>query len=272
MKWAALLLAAFIGIRVPAVRSEPMQVDRTAEINRAVLDAVEKIQATAPDGGGYFTGPKASPPESPIGFPVCLLGSKLLEPPRSTSYCSGASYAALIGALDTLLAARAADLTPERLEAIRMQEPNGARREDFVKLWGWWNADGPGCLYALAMYSHLGSRIGASQAQPGDFCNIQWQHGNGHSVVFLGWERSPTGEPAMKYWSSQKGTNGLGVQTSALSTMFGMVFVRLTNPEGLFELDPGRKMEKVKIEFDSASIVAKRLKQRADPGSKIGAR
>ena len=264
-------MLAILGIKVPTGYQQQESVGSN-EINRAVLAAVNKLQAAAPDGGGYFTGVKAVPAESPIGIPLSLFGQPLLNPPRASSYCSGASYAALVGALDTLLATRSVELTPERLEAVRMQEPNGSRREDMVKLWGWWNADGPGCLYALAMYTHLGSRVGAMEAEAGDFCNIQWKKGNGHSVVFLGWEALATGEPAMRYWSSQKGTNGMGVQTSTLASMYGVVFVRLTHPEGLFELDPLKKMEKVKIEFDSASIVAERLKQRAGPATKTGGR
>ena len=34
--------------------------------------------ATAPDGGGYFTGPKASPPESPIGYDLKFMGKPLI--------------------------------------------------------------------------------------------------------------------------------------------------------------------------------------------------
>ena len=243
---------------------------QTNEINRAVLGAIDRIQATAPEGGGYFASVKAMPSESPIGFGVTLFGVPLLAPSRTTSYCSGASYSALVGALDTILKERSAELTPERLEAVRMQEPDGSRREDLVKLWGWWNADGPGTLYALSKFTRMGSLMGALEVEPGDFCNINWGKGAGHSVIFLGWEPTGTGEPAMRYWSSQKGTNGLGDQTSLLSTMSGLVFIRLTHPEALFELDPARKMEKVKIEYDSALVVAERLKQRGGLGSKTG--
>ena len=271
LKSVALFVIALIGVKVPTGHLQ-QEVVGSNEINQAVLAAVTKLQAGAPDGGGYFAGVKAVPAESPIGIPLSLFGQPLLNPTRTSSYCSGASYAALVGALDILLVARSAELTPERLEAVRMQEPDGSRREDMVKLWGWWNADGPGTLYALAMYTSMGSRVGAMEAKAGDFCNIQWKKGNGHSVVFLSWETLPTGEPAMRYWSSQKGTNGMGEQTSPLASMFGVVFVRLTHPEGLFELDPSKKMEKAKIEFDSASIVAERLKRSGGQATKIGGR
>ena len=274
MNLVAFSLLAVVGVKLPTyhLQHERVFADQTSDYNRAVLAAVDKLQATAPDGGGYFTGVKAVPAESPIGVPVSLFGQPLLNPPRTSSYCSGASYAALIGALDTLLASRNSELRVDRQEAIRMQEPNGGRREDTVKLWGWWNADGPGSLYALALYSKMGERVGALDAEPGDFCNINWVKGPGHSVVFLGWDSTPEGEPTMRYWSSQKGTNGLGDQTSTLASMSGIVFTRLTHPERIFEFDPTKKMERLKIEYDSATVVAERLKQRGGPVTKIPAR
>ena len=263
MNLCALSLLAILGVKLPTyhLQHERVFADGTSEINRAILAAVDKIQATAPDGGGYFIGVKAIPAESPIGVPVSLFGQTLLNPPRATSYCSGASYSAFVGALDTLLEPRSSELTADRQEAIRMQEVNGGRREDMVKLWGWWNADGPGSLYALAMYTKMGERVGALDAEPGDFCNINWVKGPGHSVVFLGWDTTPEGEPTMRYWSSQKGTNGLGDQTSTLASMSGIVFTRLTRPEAVFEFDPAKKMDRLKIEYDTATVVAERLKR-----------
>ena len=52
----------------------------TGEINRAVLASVDKLQATAPEGGGYFAGVKAVPAESPIGIPLTLFGKPILNP------------------------------------------------------------------------------------------------------------------------------------------------------------------------------------------------
>jgi hypothetical protein len=263
MNLIALGLVSLVAVKLPTyhlLHEQVFGVGRN-EMNRSVLAAVDKVQATAPDGGGYFTGIKAVPAESPIGCPVSLFGKPLLNPPRGTSYCSGASYSALIGALDSLLYERSSELGADRLEAIRMQEPNGGRREDMVKMWGWWNVDGPGCLFALTKFTNLGIRVGATEAEPGDFCNINWKSGAGHSVVFLDWETTPEGEPMMRYWSSQKGTNGLGDQTSPLASMSGVVFTRLTRPEGIFEFDPSRKMEKVKIEYESPRFVVERLKQ-----------
>ncbi len=220
------------------------------EPNRAVLHGVDIVQSREPEGGGYFIGVKADPPESPIGYRVTFLDRPLLNPPRCTSYCSGASYAAFMTALDLLLGESGEKISDEVIEATRMQEPDGGRREDTVKLFGWWNADGPGSFYALCGFSQMGVRVSPKDALPGDFCNINWVKGPGHSVVFLGWEKTPEGEPGMRFWSSQVSTNGLGDKMVPLSSISGFVFTRLTAPGKLAMLDPALKMERMKVTYD----------------------
>lgn len=206
------------------------------EISREVLAAVDRVQATAPDGGGYFIGVHAVPAECPIGYPLTLKGAPMLTPTRTTSYCSGSSYAAFVEAMDRLLKR---PLDPQRAELMRMQEPGGERREDETKAWGWWNADGNGCDFALVQYLGVGERARAKDALPGDFMNISWKSGLGHSVVFLGWAKDPIKGDSIAYWSSHKGTNGLGDQVSALSTVQALCAVRLTHPERLLTFTPG---------------------------------
>lgn len=212
--------------------------------NQAILAGVDRVQSTAMDGGGYFIGVKANPPESPLGYPISLGGKSLLAPARGTSYCSGSSYGAFIESMNRILGPRLADLSPEQAEAMRMQEPNGGRREDCVKAWGWWNADGPGCDYALVQYLGIGERIDPATAIPGDFMNINWKSGLGHSVVFLGWGVDSEGRQGVRYWSSQTGTNGFGDQFSLLSKVDSVIAVRLTHPEKIFQFDPNAKVEK----------------------------
>jgi hypothetical protein len=217
-------------------------------LNRMVLEAVDRVQATQPDGGGYFTGVTAAPAESPIGYPVSLFGAKLLDPPRTTSYCSGSSYAAFIEALNLAFEWNPLPLSDQQTEALRMQEPDGGRREDHVKFWGWWNADGPGSEYALVQYGGgLGERIPPQFARPGDFININWKTGVGHSVVFLGWAVNQLGQKGVLYWSSQKGTNGLGDDFAAIDKIKDVVVVRLTHPEKLRELDPAKVVDPVVV-------------------------
>jgi len=211
--------------------------------NLAVLKAIDKVQAHAMDGGGYFIGLKAVPPESPIGYPLKLFGKALLVPPRASSYCSGSTYGVLIEALDLIFPKGAAKLSPERREALRMQEPDGARREDGVKFWGKWNADGWGSNYALTQYSAMGEDIPPKLARPGDFMNVSWKSGKGHSVVFLGWFLDGAGKRGMVYWSSQPGTNGFSDVLCPLSGVESVKIVRLTHPENIFSFDVNKRVK-----------------------------
>lgn len=48
-------------------------------------------------------------------------------------------------------------------------------------------------------------------ARPGDFVQLWRGTGTGHSVVFIEWKRDANGRlRALRYWSTQKGTNGIG--------------------------------------------------------------
>jgi len=212
--------------------------------NVSVLKAIDNVQAHAMDGGGYFIGIKATPTESPIGYDLKLFDKKLLEPPRTTSYCSGSTYGVFIEALNLILPNGAAKLSAERLESLRMQEPDGSRREDQIKFWGKWNDDGWGSQYALVQYSEMGDEIPPERARPGDFMNISWVRGAGHSVVFLGWFLK-NGQLGMAYWSSQKSTNGFGdVALCPLSNVKSVKIVRLTHPEKIFEFDVQRSVNR----------------------------
>ncbi len=207
----------------------------TTGYNCYILQAIDSIQAKFRDGGGYFTGIKANPPESPIGYDLQLLGKEVLKAPRSTSYCSGASYTAFIESLNLIM--NDSILKPTRHELMRMQEPDGSRRNDGVKFWGVWNSDGYGSFDALVEYSQMGKKIKPEQAIPGDFMNISWKTGIGHSVVFLGWLKID-GVPHVAYWSSQKSTNGLGLDIVKIERIKDVCIVRLTNPENLFNFTP----------------------------------
>ena len=205
--------------------------------NQNVLRGIDIVQSSAMDGGGYFIGIKADPPESPVGYPLRLFGQPLLEPPRTSSYCSGATYSAFIEQLNLLFEDKLAGLSPERLEALRMQEPDGGRREDEVKFWGKWNDDGFGNHFALVQYSQMGTEIKPQQARPGDFMNISWQNGGGHSVIFLGWYVDQAGGKNVVYWSSQTRTNGFGDEVVPLDRIKSVKIVRLTDPEALYRFD-----------------------------------
>lgn len=218
-------------------------------INYKVLQAIDVVQATAPDGGGYFANIKADPPESPIGYELKLFGRSLLNPPRTTSYCSGASYAAFIETINLHFIDVNPELSYERYEALRMQEEDGGRREDRIKYWGKWNDDGYGCNYALVQYSEMGIDIKPEDALPGDFVNIIWKSGGGHSVVFLGWYKDEDSALNLVYWSSQKSTNGLGDVVVPIEKIKNVKFVRVTKPDKIFTFNPLTEIDR-KISAD----------------------
>ncbi len=226
--------------------------------NKHVLEGIDKAQQNAMLGGGYFIGVEAVPTESPIGYPLALKGASLIDPPRTTSFCTGASYAAFIEALnlwlpqgrayvdDTNRLPRTIPMTmsQDRIEALRMQEPDGSRREDNVKFWGYWNADGFGNHFALVQYSGMGKRIAPSEARPGDFLNISWKNGLGHSTVFLGWCLNKEGKRSVRFWSSQKGTNGMGDLVAPIDTIESVCIVRINHPMRIYWFNPKQSVDR----------------------------
>ncbi len=216
----------------------------TSGYNLDVLKAIDLVQKHAMDGGGYFIGIDSIPTESPVGYELKLFNHSLINPPRKTSYCSGSSYSVFIEALNLILKDKKDKLDQDRIEALRMQEPDGGRREDWVKFWGIWNADGFGSEYALVQYSKMGKIIKPEEARPGDFINISWKSGIGHSVVFLGWYIDENNKKYIAYWSSQKSTNGFGDQMSSLTKVKSVKVVRLTAPENLFNFNINETIDK----------------------------
>lgn len=215
----------------------------TSGFNLDVLSGIDKVQSTATEGGGYFIGIKADPPESPVGYNLKLDDNELLNPARKTSYCSGASFAAFVEGLNKLSEEEKINLSADRTEILRMQEQDGGRREDKVKFWGNWNADGFGNHFALTQYFNAGVEINPMEAQPGDFMNISWNSGVGHSVVFLGWYINDQNEKCVVYWSSQKGTNGFGDDVVPVSKIKEVKVVRVIHPEEIFTGTPNDKID-----------------------------
>lgn len=82
---------------------------------------------------------------------------------------------------------------------------------DFKRLWYVPELGGPGPAAALPAH-RLGTRVALDDARPGDFVQAWATSGQGHSMVFLGWDRDDTGAIAgIRYWSSQPWTEGIDV-------------------------------------------------------------
>jgi hypothetical protein len=215
--------------------------------NLKILEGIDVVQNTATDGGGYFANVKADPPEAPIGYPLKLFNEVLFEPQRSTSYCSGSTYAAFIEGLNLLYKDKKPELNYPQFEALCMHEPEGGRREDTVKFWGKWNDDGYGNHFALVQYSKMGKKIDPVNARPGDFMNISWTNGGGHSVVFLGWHQDKEGRKNLLYWASQTRTNGFGDELVSLDKIREVMTVRLAAPDSLFTFNTREKVDRTVV-------------------------
>src|SRR5208283_4408476 len=62
-----------------------------------------------------------------------------------------------------------------------------------------------------------------NQAQFGDFVQIWRWNGSGHSMIFVDWVKDSTGTiTGLKYWSSQKKTNGIGYNTEYFAETKGI--------------------------------------------------
>jgi hypothetical protein len=211
------------------------------DYNRYILRAIDKIQGQAINGGGYYTNKQDKSKESPVGYSLKIFSHPLINPPRSTSYCTGITFAAFIEALNLIYPKGGTRLTLDRYEALRMQEMNGARREDFVKVWGNWNTQW-GVPYVMIKYLQMGKIVSQREARPGDFINILFKGGGGHSAIFLGWYKNENGETQLLYWSSQPETNGISDHSVPTSRISRLAIVRLTNPGKIFSFDVSKKI------------------------------
>ena len=216
-----------------------MFASQVPEFNANILRGVDAVQANAPDGGGYFIGIHANPPESPVGYALSLSDNALLAPPRGTSYCSGSSYSAFVEGLNLFFAKHQLKVSAAQAEQLRMQEQDGGRREDGVKFWGWWNADGYGNQFAIVQYAKAGHQVFAADALPGDLLNISWKSGLGHSTVFLGFQRTSDNQPGIRFWSSQKSTNGFGDMVAPIAKIKEYLFVRVSEPSNVLRIVDG---------------------------------
>lgn len=207
----------------------------TVGYNRQILQAMDKVMAIRPDGGGYYTGIG----DSPVGYSLALNGYNLINPIKNSSYCSGATYTVFIEALNLINSNYINQMNSSQLDAVRMQRADGTPRPDNELLWGLWNNDFWGVADAMVAFANVGQVIPPYAARPGDFLKIQWTKSSGHFVIFLGWIKGANGLPVgVRYWSSNTGTNGYGESEHSISSIYALLPVRLTNPDNIVTIDP----------------------------------
>lgn len=181
------------------------------EFNKMVLDTIK----TYPTNGahGYWW-----PRSGESGYSGCTQDLFLDEKkvmtgePKKRTYCCGLTLEAFLVTYKKWLEPRGGD------KASVVSPDDWAT---FQRLWFVEKTNGPGPSAACERYK-LGKLITADEALPGDFVQL-WRTPKagkaptGHSVIFLAWEKDASGKKtALKYWSTQPGTNGISERTESI--------------------------------------------------------
>jgi hypothetical protein len=94
--------------------------------------------------------------------------------------------------------------------------PDRAALKSFQR--SWFGSDGDTTTMQNALVkAGLGVAIRKlDDALPGDFVQLWRNGGSGHAVIFLGWVREKQKITGLRYWSTQKSTNGIGERTESI--------------------------------------------------------
>lgn len=164
-------------------------------MNKAILEAITKLNVHKSQGYKW-----PAPIDGSIGD-VFYKGSKILKGnPDNFTYCVGITLQAYLMACE----AKGKDLGTA-------SDVMNIRRTWFIAQ----NVKQPlhangGALDALSP-AH-GRAVKLSEAQPGDLVQIWRKSGSGHFVIFIN-TYTENGYQALKYWSTQPATNGIGYRT-----------------------------------------------------------
>ncbi len=197
---------------------------QVAPYNALILQTVREM----PKGGGYTTSDRA---EIALRSAVSGIGGELRIRPEAAkpSYCSGATYLALLKSVEKLETAGRFQVSEKAIKALLVfDQPDG------LDAWGKWNANGPGA--AKVMHdTGMGRNFESwDAALPGDFMKIFWNEEIGrkefgHLVVYLG-TSTKGGKEYVKFWSSNE-PNGFGVKSVPRNKVKWAIFSRLERPE-----------------------------------------
>lgn len=178
------------------------------EFNRAVL----RIAAEYPtDGTHDYWWPRAGESSyDGVSRDIYFNGQLILKgEPEQRTFCCGLTLEVFARTYQAYL-----DITNT---ASKIPDDQWGR---FKQIWFVRKVNGPGPSEALEEFG-LGREITMEEALPGDFVQIwrRWdkekaKNGSGHSVIFLEWVRDESDSiTGMKYFSTQPGTNGVGIAT-----------------------------------------------------------
>ncbi len=203
---AALLLAlasAAAGCGGPRAQEAGDDLPRSGTLNARVLEVLAEYPT---DGRHRYHWPRGDPWRGTTRT-LTYAGEVLCAgDPEGRCYCSGLTFEVFLEAW--LRWARAAG-RPERVAGLSLAGLRAFQSR-------WYGDDGDRRTLRTALVeAGLGHDVTPwSAAEPGDFVQL-WRHdGSGHCAVFLAWERDAAGGlTGLRYWSTQKSTDGIGSRT-----------------------------------------------------------
>jgi hypothetical protein len=201
-----------------------------ADFNRVVLEEARAM----PKGGGYATDLTA---HRALASSVEVTDEVRLRPEQAMpGYCSGATYLVFLKTLKALQDNGTISLSRKTWDALvpRLRPDGTDTLPDGERVWGRWNANGPGTarlFYELGLGRNFAD---FSEARAGDFLKIFWTDAvgkkeNGHSVVFLGFQ-TEQGVEMVRFWSSNR-PGGFGESSVPRKKIARAIFSRLEHPE-----------------------------------------
>jgi uncharacterized protein (TIGR00730 family) len=215
--------------------------------------------ASLPRDGGYRFEPSERAPLSPtnprdphhdgVTADLDYNGRRVaISAGDGTTYCCGVTYEAVHRAF--MGWAKAND-QPPRFPGLDEQDVLDLITQWFCPVMGH-----PGAAEAIEK-SGLGTRVAAAEAEPGDLCQF-WRrtaldNPSGHSVVFLGFEDEGR---TLRYWSSQRSTNGIGVHRESIGEGWELHFARIGRPVRRSNAAYRRTLEKVTVYCASSNRLA----------------
>ncbi|MBM3290606.1 MAG: hypothetical protein FJY92_10685 [Candidatus Hydrogenedentes bacterium] len=144
-------------------------------------------------------------------------------------HCSGITWEVFMRAVDEY------NRTHET-KALDTWTPEDVDKFQFL----WFGSDGnKRCIHNAVLTFGIGQEIkDPADARPGDFVQFWRGNGSGHSCIFREWVRDAQGKIThLKYWSAQKKTNGISVNTETVGDEKGIILdqvyiVRIGKPSG----------------------------------------
>lgn len=132
--------------------------------------------------------------------------------PKGRCHCCGLTFEVFLRAWERHCKATS---KPYRILDWKIDKVRAFRKQ-------WFGTSGDrATLHTAITENGLGRRVtDLEKAKAGDFIQLWRESGSGHSCIFKAWVRDEEGKiTALRYWSTQKSTNGIGERTEKLSAL-----------------------------------------------------